>query len=126
MIEMATKLWELRGLPAAIKKTFDQQLSEARGANPAPEPLLQLSLSQWRELQETNKKERPLPLTPVKPGLFTVACEQEQTVTPRQLLQDSAQHALPTTSVLSDRAGVYWLQSRRVSRVQTRPQNSHC
>ena len=28
MIEMATELWELCGLPAAIKKTFDVQLSK--------------------------------------------------------------------------------------------------
>ena len=54
MIEMATELRELRGFSAPIQKTFDQQLSEAKGANPAPKPLL--ALSQWKERQETNTK----------------------------------------------------------------------
>ena len=96
MIEMATctELRELRGLPAlaAIQKTFDQRLSEARGANPVYELLL--TLSQGRELHETNEKERSLPPTPVKIGLFTAAaCEKVRIVTPRQLymLQDSPQ-----------------------------------
>ena len=64
MIEMATELRELCGLPAAIQKPFGEQFSNARVADPAPEPLL--SLSQWKESQETNKKERSLPPTPVK------------------------------------------------------------
>ena len=101
---MATELRELRGPSAAIKKTFHQQLTEAKGANPAPRPLL--TLSQWNELQETDKKERSLPPTPVIPGLFTVTCEKARIVTPRQLLQDSPQQASTTTSVSSDRAGV--------------------
>ena len=104
MIEMATELRELRGLPAAIQNTFDAQLSNARGAGPAPEPLL--TLSQWKELQETNKKERSLPPTLIKPGLFTAACEKVRIFTPRQLLQDSSQQASTTTSVSSDRTGV--------------------
>ena len=47
-----------RGFPAAtcIRKTFDDQRSEAKGSEPAPDPLL--ALSQWKALQETNKKER--------------------------------------------------------------------
>ena len=40
MIKMASKVQELRGLPAAFQTTFDQQLSEAKGANPAPGLLL--------------------------------------------------------------------------------------
>ena len=104
MIEMATELRELGGLPAAIQKTFDAQISNAKGADPAPEPLL--TMSQWKELQETNKKERSLPLTPIKPGLFTEVCEKMRIVTPLQLLQDSPHQASTTTSVSTDRAGV--------------------
>jgi hypothetical protein len=104
MIEMATELRELRGLPAAIQKTFDEQISNAKGTDPAPEPLL--TMSQWKELQETNKKERSLPPTPIKPGLFTEACEKMRVVTPLQLLQDSPHQASTTTSVSTDRAGV--------------------
>ena len=63
MVEMAAELRELRGIPAAIQKTFDNQCSEAKGSEPAPEPLL--TLSQWKALQETNKKERSLLATPV-------------------------------------------------------------
>ena len=40
MIEMAAELRELRGIPAAIQKTFDEQRSEAKGSEPAPEPLV--------------------------------------------------------------------------------------
>ena len=112
MIEMATKLRELCGLPAVIKKSFDQQLSEAKGANPAPEPLL--TLSQWKALQETNKKEQSLPPTPVKPGLFTAACEKVRIITPRHLLQASPQQASVTTLVLTGHAawgaGCYLLE----------------
>ena len=104
MIEMATELRELRGLPAAIQKTFDAQISNAKGTDPAPEPLL--TMSQWKELQETNKKERSLPPTPIKPGLFTEVCEKMRIVTPLQLLQDSPHQASTTTSVSTDRAGV--------------------
>ena len=91
---------------AQIKKTFDAQISNAKGTltNPAPEPLL--TMSQWKELQETNKKERSLPPTPIKPGLFTEVCKRVRIVTPRQLLQESPQQALTTTSVSTDRAGV--------------------
>ena len=69
MIEMAAELRELRGIPAAIQKTFDDQhnkllYSEPKGSEPAPETLL--TLSQWKALQETNKKERYLPPTLVK------------------------------------------------------------
>ena len=87
MIEMATELRELRGLPAAIRNPFDEQLSNARGTEPAPEPLL--TMPQWKELQETNKKKQSLPPIPIKPGLFTAACDKVRIVTPRQLLQDS-------------------------------------
>ena len=95
-----------RGFPAAtcIRKTFDDQRSEAKGSEPALEPLL--TLSQWKALQETNKKERSLPATPVKkPGLFTAACEKAR-LTPRQMLAPSPVQASPPTSVSSDRAGV--------------------
>ena len=106
MIEnlMATELREFCGLPAAIQKTFDQQLSEAKGANTAPEPLL--TLSQWKELQEANTKEQSLPPTRVIPGLLTAACGKVRIITPRQLLQDTPQQASTATSVSSDRDGV--------------------
>ena len=104
MIEMAAELRELRGIPAAIQKTFDNQCSEAKGSEPAPEPLL--TLSQWKALQETNKKERSRPATPVKkPWLFTAACEKVR-LTPRQILAPSPKQASTTTSVSSDCAGV--------------------
>ena len=61
-------------------------------------------------LQETNNKEQSVPPTPVKTGLFIVACKKVRIVTPRQLrdivLHDSPQQASTTTSVSSDRAGV--------------------
>ena len=75
-----------------------------KGADPAPKPFL--ALLQWKELQETNKKEQSLPLTSVKPRLFTAACEKVQIATLRQLLQDSPQQAPTMTSVLSDQTGV--------------------
>ena len=80
MVEMATELRELRGLPAAIPITFDAQLSDTRGSDPAPEPLL--ALPQGKEWQETNKKERSLPPTPIKPRLFTAVCEKVRIITP--------------------------------------------
>ena len=75
-----------------------------KGADPAPKPFL--ALLQWKELQETNKKEQSLPLTSVKHRLFTAACEKVQIATLRQLLQDSPQQAPTMTSVLSDQTGV--------------------
>ena len=63
-------------------------------------------MSQWKELQETNKKERSLPPTLIKPGLFTEVCGKVRIVTPRQLLQDSPQQASTATSVSTGRAGV--------------------
>ena len=53
VVEMAAELRELRGIPAAIQKPFDDQRSEVKGSDPAPEPLL--TLSKWKALQETNK-----------------------------------------------------------------------
>ena len=56
-----------------------------------------------------NKKERSLPPTPVKPGLFTAACEEVRiidTTRPRQLLQESTQQVSTTTLVSSDWTGV--------------------
>ena len=105
MIEMAAELRELRGIPAAIQKSFgEQQRSEAKGSEPEREPLL--TLSQWKALQETNKRERSLLATPVKkPGLFTAACEKVR-LAPRQILAPSPLQASTTTSVSSDRAGV--------------------
>ena len=101
---MPPELRELRGLPAAIQNPFDVQLSNARGADPAPEP--SLTLSQWNELQEMHKKERSLPPTPVKPGLFTAACGKVRIITPHQLLQKFPHQASTTISVSSDRTGV--------------------
>ena len=62
---MAAGSRELRAIPAlaAIQKTFGDQRSEAKGSEPAPQPLL--TLSQWKALQETNEKERSLPATPM-------------------------------------------------------------
>ena len=101
---MAAELRELRGIPAAIQKTFDNQRSKAKGSEPAPESLL--ALSQWKALQETNKKERSLPATPVKkPGKFTAASEKVR-LTPRQILAPSPKRASTATSVSSGRAGV--------------------
>ena len=45
-----------------------------------------LTMSQWKELLASNKKATSLPPTPVKAGLFTVACEKVK-ATPRHILQ---------------------------------------
>ena len=56
-------------------------------------------MSQWnlKELLESNKKAASLPPTPVKAGLFTVACEKVK-ATPRQFLQ----FTLPTPAALTN------------------------
>ena len=41
---MAAESREFRGIPAAIQKTLDDQRSEAKGSEPAPKPLLALSV----------------------------------------------------------------------------------
>ena len=124
MIEMAAELRELRGIPAAIQKTFDeQQRSEAKGSEPAPEPLL--TLSQWKALQETNKRERSLPATPVKkPGLFTAACEKVR-LTPRQILAPSPLQASTMTSVSSNVLG-YLLPLTLTYKRPIKSHNSRC
>ena len=66
------------------------------------EPLL--TLSQWKELQETNTRNDLCHRSQL--NLFTAACEKVRIVTPHQLLQDSPQQASTTTSVSSDCAGV--------------------
>ena len=55
MLEMATELCELRGLPRAIQKQFEEQQEKSEGKEKEKlEPLL--TLSQWKELLATNKK----------------------------------------------------------------------
>ena len=85
MLEMATKLHELRGLPKAIQKQFKEQQERSEGKDKGkPEPLL--TMSQWKELLASNKKATSLPPTPVKAGLFTAAGANIK-ATPRQILQ---------------------------------------
>ena len=122
---MVAELRELRGIPAAIQETFDDQRSEAKGSEPAPERML--TLSQWKALQETNKKEHSLPVTPVKKtGLFTAACEKVR-LNPRQILASSPKQASTATSVSSGRAGVFAAISSSLSeadQVTQRPLSS--
>ena len=76
-IIMATELRELRGLPKAIQKQFEEQQERSEGKDKGnPEPLL--TMPQWKELLESNKKATSLPPTPVKAGLFTAACTSVQ------------------------------------------------
>ena len=75
MLDMATELRELRGLPDAIQKQFEEQQAKSDGKDKEkPEPLI--TMVQWKELLETNKKASSLPPTPAKAasGLFTAAC----------------------------------------------------
>ena len=82
---MATELRELRGLPEAIQKQFEEQQTKATGTDDEmPEPLM--TMSQWKALLESNKKASSLPPAPVKAGLFTAACEKVK-ATPRHCLQ---------------------------------------
>ena len=74
-----------RGLPKAIQKQFEEQQERSEGKEKEkPEPLP--TMSQWKELLVSNKKATSLPPTPVKAGLFTVACEKVKAI-PRQILQ---------------------------------------
>ena len=85
MLAMATELRELRGLPRAIQKQFEEQQEKREGKEKAnSEPLL--TMTQWKELLVTNKKATSLPPTPVKAGLFTEVCAKVK-ATPRHILQ---------------------------------------
>ena len=78
MLDMATELRELRGLPKAIQKQFEEHQERSEGKDKGkPGPLL--TMSQWKELLESNKKATSLPPTPVKAGLFTAACANIKT-----------------------------------------------
>ena len=85
-LDVATKLRELRGLPELIQQQFDEQQDDFQEEHDGKdkekgEPLLKMS--QWEELLETNKKASPLPPTPTKAGLFTVACRHSNAPTTR-------------------------------------------
>ena len=96
MLDMDTELHELRGLPEAIQKQYKEQHAKPDGKDEEKaEPLL--TMSQWNELLETNKKTSSLPPTPAKAGLFTSACEKVK-VTPSQILQ----LASPATATLTN------------------------
>ena len=86
-IDMATELRELRGLPKATQKQCEepQEKGEEKDRE-KPEPLL--TMLQWKELLESNKKAASLPPTPVKAaaGLFTTACANIK-ATPSHILQ---------------------------------------
>ena len=85
MLAMATELRELRGLPRAIPKQFEEQQEKSEGKEKAnSEPLLKMT--QCKELLVTNKKATSLPPTPVKAGLFTEVGAKVK-ATPRQILQ---------------------------------------
>ena len=60
MLEMATELRELGGLPNAIQKQFEEHQERSEGKEKEiPEPLL--TMSQWKELLASNKKATSLP-----------------------------------------------------------------
>ena len=104
-IEMTTELRQLRGLPAAIQSAFVQQLSDAGGANAAPEPLL--TLSQWTLSQQR-------------------ACARRCESPPRDnyCKNPRSQHRRrPRSRAMVLRCKP---QSGPDPRVQTRPQNSRC
>ena len=85
MLDMATELHELRGLPEAIQNQFEEQQAKSDGKDKEKaKPLM--TMSQWKALLETNKKASSLPPTPAKAGLFTSACETVK-ATPRKGLQ---------------------------------------
>lgn len=51
MLEMATELRELRGLPKAVQKQFEEQQERSEGKDEGkPESLL--TMSQWKKLLE--------------------------------------------------------------------------
>ena len=62
----ATELRELRGLPEAIQKQFEEQQQKANGKDTEKEPLL--TMSQWKAPLETNKKASSLPVTDPGPS----------------------------------------------------------
>ena len=98
MPDMATELRELRGLPEAIQKQFGKQEAIARSdgkEKEKAEPLL--TMSQWKELLDTNKKASSLPPTAAKAGLFTAACEKVK-ATPRQILQLASPATVASTN----------------------------
>ena len=65
ILQTATELRELRGVPKAIQKQFDEHQERSEGKDKGkPEPLL--TMSQWKELLASNKKATSLPPNPVK------------------------------------------------------------
>ena len=77
MFDKATELCELRGLPEAIQKQFEEQQKKATGKDDEKDlegPLT--AMSQWKALLDSNKKASSLPPGPVKAGFFTAACEK--------------------------------------------------
>ena len=85
MLDMATKLRELRGLPEVTQRQLKEQQTKATGKDgEAPEPLM--TRSHWEALLDSNKTASSLPPAPVKGGLFMDACEKVKT-TLRQILQ---------------------------------------
>ena len=98
MLDMATELRELRGLPEAMKNQFDEQQAKSVGKEKEEaKPLL--TMSQWKVLLESNKKASSLPPTPAKAGIFTAACEKVKAA-PNQILQltSAATAALTNTA----------------------------
>ena len=62
MLDMATDLRELRGLPEAIQTQLEEQQAKRSGKDKdKPEPLM--TMSQWKELLETDKTGSSLPPT---------------------------------------------------------------
>ena len=117
MLDMATQLRELRGLPEAIQKQFEEQQAKSDGKDKEKaEPLM--TMSQWKELLETNKKASTLPPAPAncKAGLHSSLCQalcracEKVKATPRHILQlaSPATAASPNTtqSVSTTRAEV--------------------
>ena len=99
MLDIATELSELRGLPEAIQKKFDKQQAKNDGkVNEKAQPLL--TMSQWKELLESSKKASSLPPTPANAGLFTSACEKAKAA-PRQVLQLASPATAASTNMTS-------------------------
>ena len=87
---MAIELRELRGLPEAIQKQFEEQQKKTTGKDDnVPEPPMTMTLSQWKALLESINNASSLPPTPVEAGRFTTACEKIN-ATPRQILQSAS------------------------------------
>ena len=75
MVDMATELCELRGLPEAIRKQFEEQQAKGDGKyKEKPEPLM--TMSQWKELLETNQKASSL--YPYDQGRRGALCKPNQ------------------------------------------------